>query len=627
MRRATVGVAGLTAASGTTAVAGQTATATGNEQGPDNVTVPTSDWSESVSVSGNTSKAVFHDAASLGDGSVLLAGELDAFSTDGTDGWYARIGSDGGLQWQEFISESLYDRFDGVAPTADGGAVLCGHSTPDEDDSSTTAVFVRVDEMGEVQAKNTFQHRDSTAAHAVVALEDGEFLVVGEDAEVSWYDVDTDTTNGWMVRVDGDGQEQWEQTVQRSGYLSLTGAVSGTDGSVFAIGRAGTDGLLTKISSDGVVEWQQTFGGSEYDEFHDIALNDDVLGIAGYTDSYDDGRNGWLVLATESGEAITSKTFSGEYESANGETARAITGTPDGGFITAGEFMKVEQRFLSSSYTYLGGVLRSFSASGDHRWQRIHDANRNSRPLSVVSTGENGYVVAGGYVENASGYVSDLRVVENEVPVPEFEFSPSSPGLESVSFDAAKSTDGDGTIESYEWDIDGDGTFESTGQTVTHEFTDEGDRRVSLRVTDDRGTTATKSVTLTVDNEPPRPAFGMNRTATAGTPLTFYAGNQTVDPDGDVATYEWDLDGDGEYEAEGAQVTATYNETGPHNVTLRAVDDVGEMATNTTTVDVRDSGLVGGFGPLLPGWATVAVPLGTMLAYALAQRKTDENED
>ncbi|WP_135820539.1 PKD domain-containing protein [Halostella litorea] len=61
---------------------------------------------------------------------------------------------------------------------------------------------------------------------------------------------------------------------------------------------------------------------------------------------------------------------------------------------------------------------------------------------------------------------------------------------EAVTLDGSGSSDPDGTIERYEWDLDGDGSYEATGATVEHAFEEPGERAVELQVTDDDGAKA-----------------------------------------------------------------------------------------------------------------------------------------
>jgi YD repeat-containing protein len=98
---------------------------------------------------------------------------------------------------------------------------------------------------------------------------------------------------------------------------------------------------------------------------------------------------------------------------------------------------------------------------------------------------------------------------ENAVPNASFTLSPNpaQPG-QSVFFNGLSSSDPDGTILKYEWDLDGNGTYETdTGSTptVSHSYATAGTVTVGLRVTDDNGGTgvATRTLTIKTPASPP----------------------------------------------------------------------------------------------------------------------------
>jgi PKD repeat protein len=100
--------------------------------------------------------------------------------------------------------------------------------------------------------------------------------------------------------------------------------------------------------------------------------------------------------------------------------------------------------------------------------------------------------------------ISAAALVENRgdgnlPPIADFSFSPLRPvANESIFFDASDSKDPDGEIEKYEWDFNGDGVFEKEGRVVIHSFSTTGDFKVKLRITDDKGRTATAERPVTV---------------------------------------------------------------------------------------------------------------------------------
>jgi hypothetical protein len=91
-------------------------------------------------------------------------------------------------------------------------------------------------------------------------------------------------------------------------------------------------------------------------------------------------------------------------------------------------------------------------------------------------------------------------------PTPAFEVNPTNPDVdESVLLDGSNSTDSDGTIQQYEWDVDDDGNYELTGEQVTTSFSASGEVTITLRVTDGTGLSATAVQTITVGDGPSLP--------------------------------------------------------------------------------------------------------------------------
>jgi hypothetical protein len=155
---------------------------------------------------------------------------------------------------------------------------------------------------------------------------------------------------------------------------------------------------------------------------------------------------------------------------------------------------------------------------------------------------------------------------------------------EEVRLNATPSADADGEVVTAEWDLDADGDYERTGGTIRPTFDDEGERSITLRVTDDDGATDTRTRTLTVRNRAPEAAASVrDATPTVGQSVEFDAAD-SADPDGVVANVAWDFDADGDYERVGPDPTATFDRPGERTVGVRVADDDG--ATDVTTVDV-----------------------------------------
>ncbi|WP_082498515.1 LamG domain-containing protein [Plantibacter sp. Leaf314] len=163
----------------------------------------------------------------------------------------------------------------------------------------------------------------------------------------------------------------------------------------------------------------------------------------------------------------------------------------------------------------------------------------------------------------------------NALPTAAFTATPSDLG---ATFDAAGSTDSDGTIASYAWDF-GDGTTGS-GVTATHTYGAAGSYAVKLTVTDDLGasTTRTEQVTVVAPNVAPTAIFSAS---VANLALSVDA-SSSADPDGTIASYAWNF-GDGT-SGVGATASHTYATAGSFTVTLTVTDNRGASATSTQQV-------------------------------------------
>jgi PGF-CTERM protein len=180
---------------------------------------------------------------------------------------------------------------------------------------------------------------------------------------------------------------------------------------------------------------------------------------------------------------------------------------------------------------------------------------------------------------------ASVTVSVNAPPTAAFAVAPVRPTIgETVALDGSDSIDGDGTIGAYAWTIDGEVIGE--GQSLSYAFETPGEHTIGLTVTDDQGVTNVTSTTVSV-NAPPTAAFAVSTTEpTVGESVAFDASGST-DADGDVATYEWDLDGDGQYDdATGVETEFAFSSPGEVIVGLRVADDAGATNATATTLTV-----------------------------------------
>lgn len=342
-----------------------------------------------------------------------------------------------------------------------------------------------------------------------------------------------------------DGSERWTYDISDS----LSPAVDG--GRVYVGGYQGDQWRVVGVDAEsGTGEWQATLG--ETDVGGSPTLLDGRLFVsAGQLHAFD----------TETGEEL--------WTSPYGAGGLAINSP-----VTDGELLYA----VNTASDYVAALDPT---DGSLQWRfELEDPRGGSPEMPAL---------AGDTVFAHGSQTLYALVPDNDPPVADVTHDPTEPATgEPVTFDASEARDPDGSIASYEWDVGDDGTVDATGQTATFTFSEAGARTVVLTVEDDRGAidSIRTSVSVAEPNDPPSPAFSVQPSdPRVGRQVTLDA-SQSSDPDGSVASYEWDLTGDGTVNATGETVVHTFESAGSHGVELTVVDDDGTSQAVSRSVTV-----------------------------------------
>lgn len=238
-----------------------------------------------------------------------------------------------------------------------------------------------------------------------------------------------------------------QQTID-GGYI-IAGYTDSSDGDV-STNMGLFDIWIVKLDGLGIIQWEKTFGGSAYDWAGEVKqTNDGGYLIVGYTESNDGdvtgnlgGMDGWILKLNYAGELEWQKTLGGSGD----EAFNSIELTPDGGFIIAGKENSTDGDVIGNQGYYDFWILK-FSSLGSIEWQQTLGGSDEETALSIKTTSEGGYIVAGetksndGDVSGNNGNVDQWVVKLNSYGEIEWQRTIGGSGLD-VASDIAETPDG-----------------------------------------------------------------------------------------------------------------------------------------------------------------------------------------
>lgn len=347
--------------------------------------------------------------------------------------------------------------------------------------------------------------------------------------------------------------------------------------------------------SAGTVRVSQAVG------FSADASGNDGATIASLTWSYGDGAGDGGASVSHAYGATGTYTVTLTATDSNGETATASHGVRVVGNPTAS--------FGSSPTTPNIGDTVSFDGRGSndpggpiasYAWSFGDGANGSgAQPTHSYATGGDKTVTltVTASLDGRTAFTSKTVHV-NIPPRASFVFAavnapagqdPFTPVLgQQVAFSAQSSSDPDGSITSWSWDL-GTGTFGAPASVswLLTNFPTAGRKDVRLKVVDNGGASTIGTASFRV-NSPPVAGFAIAPAAPqTGDNVTF--SSTASDPDGvaDLGTTSWDLNGDGTYgDATGATAKAVYLTAGTYTIGEKVTDKGGAatIATKALTV-------------------------------------------
>ena len=265
------------------------------------------------------------------DGGYIIVGYTFSPGNGNGDVYLIKTDENGNEQWSQTFGETYIDMGYSVQQTSDGGYIITG-CTGSFGNGLSDVYLIKTDGNGNEQWSQTFGGTGDDLGYSVQQTSDGGFIITGVTGEMGYEDV-------YLIKTDGNGIEQWSQTFGGT-YTDFGNSVQQTsDGGYIITGCTGSFGnglsdvYLIKTDENGNELWNQTFGGTSTDMGNSVQqTTDGGYIITGYTGSFGNGSDVYLIKTDENGEEIWSQTFGGTGD----DVGSSVQQTTDGGYIITG---------------------------------------------------------------------------------------------------------------------------------------------------------------------------------------------------------------------------------------------------------------------------------------------------
>jgi hypothetical protein len=342
-----------------------------------------SDWSQVFGGFGNDWGRSVRQTA---EGGFIITGRTLSFGVGGWDVYLVKTDSVGGQEWSVTFGGSSDDFGQSVQQTTDGGFIIVGY-TYSAGIGGSDVYLIKADKDGNEIWSRTFGGSNADFGFSLCQTNDGGFVIAGYTYSFGsgWGDI-------YLIKTDSDGNEQWSRTFGGSdgdfGY-SVTQTTDGgyiIAGYTYSFGEGSSDIYLIKTDGDGNEQWSRTFGGSDGDFGYSVTqATDGGYIIAGYTYSFGEGGSDiYLIKTSSDGGKEWYRTFGGS----TADFGYSVQPVIDGGYIVAG-------------YTYSFGeggsdvYLVKIKANGNREWSWTFGGSGNDFGYSVQPTVDRGFIVAG----------------------------------------------------------------------------------------------------------------------------------------------------------------------------------------------------------------------------------------
>lgn len=245
----------------------------------------------------------------------------------------------------------------------------------------------------------------------------------------------------WIVKINANGQKQWDKTYGGVNEDRLNGLIQTSDGGFLLSGqstspaggdksensRGGLDYWIIKINANGQKQWDKTYGGNNTEYLGKaIATNDGgflIIGHSASNSSNEKSENNkgdwdwWIIKTNGIGQKQWDKTYGGQ----GGDFIESAIMTSDGGYLFSGpsESNSSGDKSENSRGSFDYWIVKT-NANGQKMWDKTFGGTDYDVLKTVTQTSDSGFLlggwspstISGDKTENSRGAAPDYWLIK-----------------------------------------------------------------------------------------------------------------------------------------------------------------------------------------------------------------------
>ena len=266
--------------------------------------------------------------------------------------------------------------------------------------------MVKIDNNGNEEWNRTYGGANDDWGSYIIQSEDG-FIISGTTYSYGHGDADV-----WLLKTDFEGNELWNQTYGGK-LVEFSWSIEQTNDGGYIIGALSNsfgnglfDGWIIKTDDYGVEQWNRTYGGTNDEwilEIHQTIDNGFII-IGGTYSQGSGGADIYLIKTDSNGNEEWNRTYGNQYHN-NGF---AVKETKDGGYIISAE-SKININYDEEPNFY--ALVIKTDNKGFILWDRIFgQLNHDTRGTCIKETPDGGYIFSATDVNLQEGNCSVLLI-------------------------------------------------------------------------------------------------------------------------------------------------------------------------------------------------------------------------